>query len=350
MKLLVKTLKILGITFLILIAGFIIFIFFTGPQLPDNTDSVIEKVINSKLPEYVHGKTGYVVSDSLKIWYESIPPKAQIKGTIILFMGISNDALAWPQKFLDEFTSKGYRVIRFDYRGTGMSDWDKDWKKKPYSLSELAKDAVSILDTLKIDKAHILGVSLGGMVAQEFVIKYPERTLSLTSIMSSGNIIDPELPPLSKLVVLKLVKNSIKYGLFNSEKNMIKLHITSFTILRGNAHYELNVEGIAGQVLYDIRKRRGYNPEASAQQQDAVLRSGSRYARLKDIKVPALIIHGKNDPFIPIEHSKKLAKIIPNAQTIWYENMGHDLPDYLIPEMVKDIILFMEKSNKQVIN
>jgi predicted alpha/beta-fold hydrolase len=196
-KLFFKLLKILGITLLILLAGIIILIFFTGPKLPDNTDTIIDNIINSELPEFVKGKSGYVVSDNNKIWYESIVPEDSNKGAILLFMGMATDALGWPQTFIDKFVDSGYQVIRYDYRGTGLSDWIEDWQQKPYSIADLAKDAKTILDTLKISKAHLVGLSLGGMVAQEFAIENPDRTLTLTSIMSSGNIADKDLPKVS---------------------------------------------------------------------------------------------------------------------------------------------------------
>jgi len=334
-----KLLKIIGITLTVFLAGLIILIFFTGPKLPENADSIIDQVLDSTIPELVKGKSGYIVSDHTKIWYESVMPKNTNKGAVLLFMGISNDALGWPQKFIDKFVENGYQVIRFDYRGTGFSDWVENWEEKPYALADLATDAKIILDTLKIKKVHLVGVSLGGMVAQEFAIKYTDRTKTLTSIMSSGNITDPELPQISKRVVFDLVKTAIKYGIISNEKNTIKLQLAARTILRGNAHYPINVKDISGQILYNLRKRNGYNLNASSQHHEATYRSGSRYDQLKELKLPVLIIHGINDPFIPIEHSKKLAKIIPHSKTKWFENMGHDIQPVHMEAISQEIIL-----------
>ena len=261
-------------------------------------------------------------------------------------MGISNDALGWPQDFIDKLVDSGYQVIRYDYRGTGFSDWVENWQKKSYSLIDLANDAQTILDTLKINKAHLIGVSLGGMVAQEFALESNDRTLTLTSMMSSGNIIDKNLPQISKSVVFDLIKIGIKYGIIPSEKNTIKLHLAARTILRGKAQYNIDVKGIAEQVLYNLKKRKGYNPNASSQHHEAVFRSGSRYNKLKDLEIPVLIIHGLNDPFIPIEHSKKLASLSPNSKQKWFNNMGHDLPMNLIDSITTEIILnFNEKQD-----
>ena len=337
-KLLFKLLKIFGITLLILLTGIIILIFFTGPKLPDNTDTIIDNVMNSELPEFVKGKSGYVVSDNYKIWYESITPKDSNKGAILLFMGMATDALGWPQTFIDKLVNSGYQVIRYDYRGTGLSDWIEDWRQKPYSIADLAKDAKTILDILKISKAHLIGLSLGGMVAQEFAIKNPDRTLTLTSIMSSGNIVDKELPKVSKSVLFEFIKIGIKYGVFKSEKSTIKLMLAAKMILRGDAQYDIDVKRTAEQVLYNLRKRKGYNQNASKQHYATANLSTSRYEKLKDLKIPVLIIHGINDPFVPIEHSKKLASVIPNSKTKWFNNMGHDLPVSLIDTLSKEII------------
>ena len=327
------------IILIVILVGMVILIFFTGPKFPDKTDMIIENVIDSDIPEFVKGKSGYVVCNNKNIWYESITPIDTKKGTVLLFMGISNDALGWPQKFIDELVDSGYQVIRYDYRGTGLSDWVENWKENPYSLEDLANDARIILDTLKIEKVHLIGVSLGGMVAQEFAIRNTGRTLTLTAMMSSGNIVDKELPKISKIVVFDLIKIGIKYGTISSEKNIIKLHLAARLILRGKAQYDIDVKGIAEQVLYNLRNRKGYNPKASAQHHEATYRSGSRYDELKNLKIPVLIIHGLNDPFIPIEHSRKLASVIPNSKSKWFNNMGHDLPINLIDSITNEIIL-----------
>ena len=341
-KLLFRLLKICGIVLLILLIGLIVVIFFTGPKLPANTDTIIENVINTELPEFVKGKSGYVISDDHKIWYESITPKDSNKGTILLFMGMGSDALMWPQTFIDKLVDSGYQVIRYDYRGAGQSDWVEDWRNKPYSIADLSKDAETILDTLNVSKVHLVGLSMGGMVAQEFAIDNPDKTLTLTSIMSSGDIFGEELPKVSQSIVFDFTKIGIKYGIFQSEKNTIKMMLSAKMILRGDAQYDLDVKGLAEQVLYNLRKRKGFNPDASSQHDKAAKLWGSRYDELKDLKIPVLIIHGLNDPFVSIEHSKKLASVIPNSKTKWFNNMGHDLPPNLIDSITREIILNIE--------
>jgi proline iminopeptidase len=213
-----------------------------------------------------------------------------------------------------------------------------DWKKTPYALGDLARDAKLILDKLNIKKAHLVGVSMGGMVAQEFAIQFPQRALTLTSIMSSGNILDEDVEAISSKITFDLIKIAIKYGIFASEENLIKMVVAARVILRGDADYRIDVKGTAQQVLYNLRKRKGFNPHASTQHQAAVRRSGSRYERLQQLNIPSLVVHGEKDPFVPIAHSRKLASVLPNAKTRWFANMGHDFPPETHGALVDELI------------
>jgi pimeloyl-ACP methyl ester carboxylesterase len=339
MKTIKKIAVITGIIVLSVVLGSIVYIYSSGPTLTKETNQIIENVIKEPLPEVIKGKTGFAKSQGLNIWYESISPKDSLKGAVLLIMGISNDALGWPQKFINKLTDAGYQVIRCDHRGTGMSDWVENWdKNNPYSLSDMADDGIAVLNSLEIQKAHIIGISMGGMIAQELAINHPERVLTLTSIMSSGYIEDPELPKISSSIAWEPIKTALKYGIVGGEKNMINLNVASRIILRGNADYELNIKEISEYVLYNIRKRKGYNSGVSKQHQAAVRLSGSRYAELKLLDIPTLIIHGKLDPFIPIEHGKKCALLISNADSLWLDNMGHDIPENLSDTVVAKML------------
>jgi len=337
MKTFKRVIKYIIIGILILVLAISFYIFTSGPKLPDETDKIIDKVLSEPLPELIVGKTGFSNSNGVKIWYEDNSISQNPKGVVLLIMGISNDAMGWPAEFIRSFTEAGYRVIRYDHRGTGLSDWLED-SKDTYSLSDMALDVVSILDTLKIKEANLLGISMGGMIAQQVAINHPQRVTSLTSIMSSGNIFDEDLIPISSKVAYDLIKVALKYGIFNTETNMIKLHLASRIILRGDAAYDLNIKELSEQVLYNMRKRKGYNPNVSKQHQAAVFNSTSRHDDLKKLNMKTLIIHGKSDPFIPIEHGKKCVTLIPNADSLWIDNMGHDIPNEFIPIISKRII------------
>lgn len=337
-------LKIAGLFIVALLTVLVAVVYFSGPRLPDDTDRTIDRVLQSDLPEFVKGETGYVHPGNIAVWYESIGRKSSSKGTVLLFMGIANDAFGWPQGFIDLLVDSGYRVVRYDYRGTGMSDWMPDWKKNPYPLADLASDAEMILDALNIRKVHLVGISMGGMVAQEFAVHFPQRTLTLTCMMSSGDIMDPEIKGISKKITFDLIKIGLKYGIFPTEKNIIKMHIAARVVLRGDADYRIDVQGTAEQVLYNLRRRNGYNPRVSGQHQEAVRRSGPRFEQLKKLHIPSLAIHGQNDPFVPIDHSRKLASVLSNVRTRWFANMGHDIPPGLYEALIAEFIKNFERN------
>jgi pimeloyl-ACP methyl ester carboxylesterase len=335
-----ETMIIVGAILLLLLAGLIIYIYRGGPALPPETDTIIKRVINSELPEIISGQTGFAQSNDLKIWYESISPKGSPKGTVLLIMGNGADALLWPPKFVRAFVDAGYQVIRYDQRGTGMSDWLEEWDSKhPYAVADMAEDAVEILRALEIQAAHIVGFSMGGMIAQEIAIRYPDKVISLTLMMTSGFIGDPELPGLTSRYFFDSIVQGLpllKYRIAGGEENLIKERIAKTILVIGPE--TLDIKELAELVLYDLRKRRGINIRGAFQHQAAITVSGSRYERLKTLDVPALVIHGTNDQFIPVEHGKKLVEIIPNAKGLWLEGVGHVIP---MPNMdtVTEIII-----------
>lgn len=333
-----------GTIFLTILASLTIWILIAGPKLPAKTDAIIDEVLNNELPELFTGKTGVVTSDGLDIWYESISPKNQSKGTVLLNIGMGASALDWPPKFVREFVDSGYQVIRYDQRGTGMSDWVADWdSKNPYSLADMAGDAVAVLDELKINEAHIVGLSMGGMIAQEIAINHPDRVTTLTLMLTTGHAVDPQIPRLtSRYFISSMVKAIplLKYRIAGGEKNLIKGRIAK--IISGLGYEELDIKEIAEMALYDLRKRKGFNMMVLFQHRKAVEISPSRYDKLKTIEIPTLVIHGTDDQFMPIEHGKKLVEIIPNAKGLWIDGMGHIFPFPNMDEIMKDIIRHIE--------
>jgi pimeloyl-ACP methyl ester carboxylesterase len=313
------------ITILVLIIALLVFMYFSGPSLPPETDSIIEHVINGETPNVIAGKTGFASSGGLDIWYETIIPEVSPRGTVLLLMSMGGDSLFWSPKFIRALVNAGYQVIRYDHRGTGLSDWVTHWdSKNPYTLPDMANDAIAVLDELDIKQAHLIGLSMGGMVAQEVAINHSTRVASLTLIMTSGFIGDPDLPELtSRFFWSSLIKSfpSLKYRLIGGEKNLIKERIAKTITATG---YEgLDIKEIAELVLFDIRKRRGINWKALLQHQTAVSIAGSRFEKLKTLNVPTFVIHGTDDQFIPIEHGKKLVDVIPNAKGLWLDGVGH---------------------------
>jgi pimeloyl-ACP methyl ester carboxylesterase len=225
-----------------------------------------------------------------------------------------------------------------------MSDWMKDWdSKNPYTLADMAADAVAVLDALAVPKAHIVGLSMGGMIGQIIAAEYPERAASLTLMMTSGFIGDPDLPGLSsRFVIGSAVKGlpMLKYRIMGGEKNLIKERLAKQIANTGYDH--LDIKEIAEVVLYDLRKRRGINLKGAFQHQAAVTQSGSRYEKLKSLNTPTLVMHGTADPIIPVEHGRKLVETIPNATGFWLEDIGHVFPVPSFDNFIEKIISHIE--------
>ncbi len=344
MKKIKKTAIFILSTVLLLFIGVIVIIDLWLPELPPNVDKTIERALDENNYQ-LQGDEGYAVNDSTVIWFETIHPDDTILGHIVLVMGIANDALAWPDYFIDSLVVNGYNVIIFDTRGTGKTDWILEWtRQNAYSLEDIADDIDAILDTLNIDRANIIGISFGGMIAQTFAINYPERTKTLVSISSSGYIMDNDLPGINLSVIARLLLANIRYNLFSSIENSIKLQLISRAILSGKDAYDFDIKAMTDRLVYNLTERNGFNPNASKQHTTATELSGSRYEKLTSLKSSTLIIHGLDDPLIPLAHSKKLYSIIPHSDTLWVDGMGHDIPKSCNPALVKHILKHLSKN------
>lgn len=309
------------------------------PKLSKAEKQIIREVTRAPVPEVITGETGFASSQEHSIWYELVSPDAGSKGVIVLIMGNGNDALSWPTQLVSSLLEEGYQVIRFDHRGTGWSTSTKKWKKKdPYSLNDMAGDVIAILNILNIKSAHIVGASMGGMIAQIVAIEYPERTLSLTSIMSSGHVMDPQLPPMSNEVVPKMVGAILKYGFFGSKRGQIKRQIIQKKVLMGRATGAIPIKPMAEVSLYNLKKRNGYKLLAARHHYEAILNASSRYESLSELSTPTLFIHGEQDPVIPISHSQKMAGLVDQADYLWVPNMGHDFPAEAMPNIIQAMI------------
>lgn len=330
----------LMLIFFSVILSVVIYVIFGGPKLPEETNRIINEVSSSELSHIIKGKTGYALSNNVKIWYECISPNGIPKGTILLNISMGGNCMFWPPKFIQTFKDEGYQVIRFDQRGTGLSDWIENWdSKNPYLLTDMAKDAVAVLDELQIEKVHIIGLSLGGMVAQEVAIAYPERIVSLTLLSTSPNVADTELQGMSTSHLLRTAIIGlpiIKYRIMGGEKNLAKEVIAKTISVYG--YDDLNIKELAELTLYDLRERRGINLSAIRQHMVAAASTRSRYELLKNVSNPTLIIHGTDDPIFPIKHGEKLFELIPNARKHWIEGAKHQFP---YPDMteVQSIII-----------
>lgn len=302
---------------------------------------LIDHQIASDITEKQRGQAGYAQFGDMKLWYRIEQPSKtnkSIKGTVLLIHGIGASAMFWPDKIISGLLQQGYQVVISDHRGLGNSDWHS----AEYDLNDLMQDNLAIMDTLNIESAHVLGLSLGGMIGQEMALQFPERVESLSSIMSSGFTEDPEYPvaPWFKIEAVKLL---IRFGLVASEENMIKMMVGIYKLLKGDT--DIDVKHIARATLKELRERKGFNHQLADQQAAAIHRSGSRYSRLSLLTVPTLVVHGEDDPIVHILSAKKYAALIPNAETLWVAGMGHGLEPQKIDIWMSKVVEFINKNN-----
>lgn len=197
-----------------------------APRLPPGTERTIARIRAGPVTGVVNGESGHAQSGAVRIWYESIPPVGAEKGVVLLSSSLGVGSLFWPPDFLRTLSAAGYRVVRYDHRGTGASSWMTGWSRKhPYSLIDMANDAIAVLDALRIDRVHLIGLSLGGFVAQEVAIAYPERVESLTLMSTSADPTDTSLPgpqlwPLIRSATAGLPL--LRYRLLGGETNLVK--------------------------------------------------------------------------------------------------------------------------------
>ncbi|WP_129732095.1 alpha/beta fold hydrolase [Ectobacillus funiculus] len=266
---------------------------------------------------------------------------------IILIAGLGTQMIRWTDSFCRILAARGFRVIRFDNRDVGCSthfsyyprlDFDAlatslmsgQLPDIPYTLDDMASDAIGLLDTLSIDRAHFIGRSMGGMIAQIVASEYPERVLSLTSIMSSSG--NPALPQTAPDVMVMMTKPAPNP--FEDEAGFLA-HNLSFAKRIAGTGYPFEEDAYQSLILEEVQ--RAYDPGSVGRQIAAIAVSGDRRPRLATIKVPALVIHGMDDPLFVPACGEDTASAIPGAKLMLVDGMGHDLPHQLYKLIVDGI-------------
>lgn len=272
--------------------------------------------------------------------------------TVILIIGLGAQMTIWPDEFYFGLVEKGFRVVRFDNRDVGLSSklhkygkpsLIKSWlstrfpvtSNAPYTLEDMADDVLALMSALKIKKAHLVGASMGGMIAQILAAKHKKKVLSLTSIMSS-----PSLPALSKKGVSAMLKLAKRPNSADREAT-IRYYIKMNKII-GSPLFPSNQSLLREQAI--ITMERGYYPEGFKRQLVAMTASGCRRKLIKKIKAPTLVIHGEDDPLIPVSGGMETAEKIKKAKLKVVEGMGHDFPIALMPKWIKWMTKHIEKA------
>jgi pimeloyl-ACP methyl ester carboxylesterase len=285
-----------------------------------------------------------VAVNGVTIEYESLGAPAD--PAIVLIMGLGMQLVAWPDSFCRALVARGFRVVRFDNRDSGLSSRIGGRRslgpllalvaarlhlpvRGAYGLEDMARDTVALMDALGIDRAHVVGASMGGMIAQVLAARFPERVLSLTSIMSSSGRRKVSRPRKRALEIF------MRRPPASAAAAQVVSHLVEVFTVIGSPGFpterrELR-ERIGGWV------QRAYDPAATARQLVAVIASGDRRRLLRRISAPTLVIHGADDPLVPVEAGRDTASAVPGAKLLVVDGMGHDLPDGVLPKLADAI-------------
>jgi pimeloyl-ACP methyl ester carboxylesterase len=284
---------------------------------------------------------------NIEICYETFGvPSAS---PLLLVMGLSSQMILWDDEFCETLAGEGFWVIRFDNRDVGRStilreagipkQWQlltRDARGAAYSLDDMAADAVGLLDHLEIPAAHVVGASMGGMIAQVIAVGHPDRVLSLVSIMSTtGNRRVGQPQPRVALRMLRRVRRD--------REGYIEDHLNTYRVI-GSRRFDFD----------EARKReragrcfdRGVHPSGSARQMAAIVTAPDRTPLLSELRAPTTVIHGDSDPLVNISGGRATAKAVRDARMVVLEGMGHDLPRELWPQIIGAIAQNAERAER----
>lgn len=261
---------------------------------------------------------------------------------ILLVHGYGAQLIQWPEELYDGLADLGYFVVRMDNRDVGLSTKLSGQFPQlgapvpgtfsptllappPYTLRDMAADALGVLDALGVERAHLVGASLGGTVVQRIAIEHPERVLSLTSVMSSPG--DPTLPPAAPEATAALLSAA------PPDRQGYLDHMTPVL----QALWGPSFEESRARAQLAARYDRAYYPEGMIRQMAALVSDGDRTTELAAVAVPTLVLHGREDALVPLAHGEATAAAVPSARLVVLDGMGHDLPPSHMPAIVSAI-------------
>lgn len=267
---------------------------------------------------------------------------APTRPALLLITGLGLQLTDWPSGFIDALRAAGYRVLRMDNRDAGLSTHldhlgvpNLVWAglqhrlgftpRAPYTLEDMARDALGVLDERGIARCHVLGMSMGGMIAQRLALLAPQRVASLTSLMSSSGargLPGPD-PRILKALLGRPPSNS---------REAVAEHLVRLLTAIGSPDFRWPEPELRRRVLASLA--RSYRPAGTMRQLVAVVADSTRAALLPRIGVPTLVIHGKADPLVPYACGEDTARRIPGAQLVGIDGMGHDLPPGVVERVL----------------
>jgi pimeloyl-ACP methyl ester carboxylesterase len=279
-----------------------------------------------------------VQANGIELCYETLGDPAD--PALLLIMGLGSQLIDWPQEFCEQLADRGFFVVRFDNRDAGLSASRPEWgvpdvraivagdrSTVPYLLADLARDAAGLLDGLGLRRAHVVGLSMGGMIAQQLTVDHPERVASLCSIMSTtGDRSVGRATPEAAAVLGRPAAPDRATAVAGT--------VAAARIIGSPAFPAPEEELLRrAEAKYD----RGYHPLGTLRQYAAIIASPDRTAALGRVTAPTVVVHGADDPLITVTGGEATAAAVPGAELVVIEGMGHDLPRQLWPRIV-DVI------------
>ncbi|MDP3858789.1 MAG: alpha/beta hydrolase [Stagnimonas sp.] len=297
-----------------------------------------------------------IAANGIEIEYESLG--AESAPVILLIMGLGCQLIHWPDSLCEQLVAAGYRVIRYDNRDTGLSTRLEQAGipkllragiaarlrlpvRAPYALDDLAADALGLLDALGIAQAHVVGLSMGGMIAQLLAARQPARVLSLTLWMTSSG--HPGLPQPRLSLQMRMIRRPD-----GRDRGALVRHGVQTWQLIGSPAYPTPVEELRLQVERYID--RAHYPRGTARQTAAILAARSRRALLRGLRMPVQIIHGEADPLVPVHAAHDLARHTPGSTLHVIPGMGHDIPAALVPRLASLLLAHCRASEAPAIS
>ena len=285
--------------------------------------------------------SGTAPSNGIDIAYETHGDPSD--EPLLLVMGLGAQLIAWPIELVDALVDRGFHVIRYDNRDVGLSTkidgegggdfmaqflaaFQGQAVQAPYHLTDMAADGIGLLDHLGIESAHIVGASMGGMIVQTMAIEHPGRVRTLTSIMSTTGEQEVGQPtPEAMQALLQPVATN--------RDEAIARAVNTSRIISSPVHFDEATARKRAEEAYD----RCFHPAGVARQLLGIVSSGSRAEGLAEIDVPTLVIHGPADPLVTVSGGQRTAELVPGAELLLIDDMAHDLPLPVVPQVVDAI-------------
>ena len=269
---------------------------------------------------------------------------------VLLIMGLGMQLVAWPAELVQALVDAGYRVIRHDNRDIGLSEhFDQKGVPNmvlamlrfklglavdaPYSLQDMAADSIGVLDALGVKKAHVVGASMGGMIAQRVALTAPDRVASLTSVMSTSGA--RGLPSASPKVLQAMFRRPASAAQADIVAHYVRLYKAI-----GSPGFPITEAEMVERILQGVR--RNFHPAGTMRQLVAIAADSKRAAALALVNRPTLVLHGRADPLIPFPCGEDTARRIPGARLVGIDGMGHDLPPGVVERLLAPMVPFFQ--------